>query len=240
MLWVLLASLPVGVLIGIVGIGGLLLPALLGQVTGDPHLAAGTSLFAFLFTGLVAAVDLVRSGRLERRSALPLAAGAAPGALVGSLVAGLVPGPVLVGLLAAVCLVSGVHNLLSTPSGGRRRLPTLAMVVVALVVGALSAMTGTGGPVLLVPVLLALGVETRSTIALALFSQVPIVALAVVGYASARQIDYAWGSAFGVVAALGVLLGTGLGSRAHPAALRRVAAVALVLTGVYLGSTVLV
>jgi len=240
-LWVLVASLPIGALIGMVGIGGLLLPALLGQATGDPHLAAGTSSFAFLFTGVVALIGLARSGGLERRNAVPLTLGAAPGALLGSFGAGLLPGWVMVVLLALVCLGSGVHNLASARGPGDRLTLTVpAMLIVSFLVGAASAVTGTGGPVLLVPVLLALRVEVRVAIGLALFSQVPIVWFAVLGYAVNGDIDYGWGSAFGVIAAIGVLIGMRIATRWHPDRLRQLAAAVLVLTGVYLLGSVLV
>lgn len=241
MLWVLVAALPVGALVGMVGIGGLLLPALIGQLSGDPHLAAGTSSLAFCFTALVALPGLVRGGRLERRNAVPLACAAAPGALAGSLGADLLPGAVLVALLAAVCLGSGLHHLLSDqPHGDRRTLTVPAMLAVSFAVGMLSALTGTGGPVLLLPALLALHVEIRVAIALGLFSQLPIVGLAVVGYAVHGQVDYAWGSAIGVVAAIGVVLGMLLGGRTHPDRLRSLAAVVMVLTGAGLVGSLLV
>lgn len=235
MIWVLVAALPIGVLIGMIGVGGLLLPAVLGQVSGDPHLAAGTSSFAFLFTGMVAAAGLARERRLERRTAVPLALGAAPGALCGSIVAGVLPGGVMVGLLALLCLASGVQNIRRQhESAGRRALPAAEMVAVGFGAGAFSALTGTGGPVVLVPILLALRVDLMTTLALALFSQVPIVTFAVIGYASAHEIEYAWGTASGVAAAAGALIGMRIAGSTHPASLRRLAAVVLLVTSAYL------
>lgn len=235
MLWVLIAALPVGVLIGVVGIGGLLLPALLGQVTGDPHLAAGTSSLAFLFTGLVASAGLLREGRLERRTAVPVGVAAAPGAAIGAVVAGWLPGTVMVLLLALVCLASGVQNLAGKGAGGERpTLPVPTLVIVGFAVGLGSAVTGTGGPVLLVPPLLALGLGVRETVRLALFVQVPIVAFAVAGFAAQGDVAWGWGTAYGLIAAVGVLGGMALGRRIPPGRLRRLAAVVLVLTGLYL------
>lgn len=240
MLLVLVAALPIGVLVGMVGIGGLVLPALLTQVTGDAHTAAATSSWAFLFTGVVAAVVLVRAGTLPRRLALLLAAGAAPGALLGALVNGTVPDAVLVGLLAAITLASGVSNLLPSrrTTGARTDLPAALAVAVGAGVGFGSAMTGTGGPVLLVPVLLALDLAVLETIALGLFVQLPIVSFATAGYLSAGEVDVAWGTAFGVVAAVGMLVGMGVARRTRPEGLRRVAACVLVLTGAWLAGTV--
>lgn len=236
MLLVLLAALPVGILVGTVGIGGLLLPALLAQVTGDAHGAAATSSWAFLFTGVVAAVVLARSGTLPRRLALLLAVGAAPGAVLGALVNGTVPEVVLIGLLAAVTLGSGVQNLRpgARPPGTRTDLPAPVAVGVGLAVGFGSALTGTGGPVLLVPVLLALGVALLETIALGLFVQLPIVSFATAGYLAAGDVDVRWGTALGVAAGVGVVIGMAVARRVHPAGLRTFASWVLVLTGLYL------
>lgn len=240
MLLVLVAALPIGVLVGMVGIGGLLLPALLAQVTGDAHTAAATSSWAFLFTGVVAAVILVHGGTLPRRLALLLAAGAAPGAVLGALVNGAVPDAFLVGLLAAITLASGVSNLLPSrrTTGARTDLPAALAVAVGAGVGFGSAITGTGGPVLLVPVLLALDLAVLETIALGLFVQLPIVSFATAGYLAAGEVDVAWGTAFGVVAALGMLVGMGVARRTRPEGLRRFAAWVLVLTGAYLAGGV--
>lgn len=236
MLLVLLAALPIGVLVGMVGIGGLLLPALLTQVTGDAHAAAATSSYTFVFTGLVAAVVLARAGTLPRRLALLLALGAAPGAVLGALVNGAVPDAALVALLALVTLGSGLQNLWPgrRGSGGRRELPAAVALAVGLAVGFGSALTGTGGPVLLVPVLLALDVALLETIALGLFVQLPIVSFATAGYLASGDVDLGWGTAYGVVAALGMLGGMALARRTRPEGLRRFAAVVLVLTGSYL------
>lgn len=240
MLLVLLAALPVGVLVGTVGIGGLLLPALLAQVTGDAHGAAATSSFAFLFTGVVAAVVLARGRILPRRLALVLGLAAAPGAVLGALVNGTVPDVALVGLLAAVTLGSGVQNLWPNrrPPGTRTELPVPVAAAVGIAVGFGSALTGTGGPVLLVPVLLALDVALLETIALGLFVQLPIVSFATAGYLASGDVDVRWGTALGIVAAVGVLIGMAVARRVRPQGLRRFAAWVLVLTGVYLVGTV--
>lgn len=242
MLLVLAAALPIGLLVGAVGIGGLLLPALLAQVTGDAHGAAATSSWAFLFTGVVAAVVLARSGTLPRRLALLLALSAAPGAVLGALVNGTVPDVVLVVLLAVVTLGSGVLNLWPTgrPPGTRTSLPAPVAIAVGAAVGFGSALTGTGGPVLLVPVLLALGVALLETIALGLFVQLPIVSFATAGYLATGDVDIAWGSAFGVVAGVGVVVGMAAARRARPEGLRTFASWVLVLTGAYLLATVVV
>jgi len=167
---------------------------------------------------------------------------AAPGAVLGALVNGRVPETALIGLLAAVTLGSGVQNLRPTsrPPGTRTELPVPVAAAIGLAVGFGSALTGTGGPVLLVPVLLALDVALLETIALGLFVQLPIVSFATVGYLADGDVDVRWGTALGVVAGIGVVVGMAVARRVRPQGLRTFASWVLVLTGVYLlGSLVL-
>lgn len=232
----LLLALPVGVLVGAVGVGGMLLPAALAGPGGlDPHHAAATSSWAFLFTGVVALVVLLRAGRLSRRTAGPLVLGAAPGAGLGAVVGGAVPGAVLVLLLAAVTLGSGLHHLLGPrPAVRPHPLPAPALLAVGAAVGVGSAMTGTGGPVLLVPVLLALGADLLETIALGQLVQLPIVGSAVVGFWPQGYVDVRLGTLLGLLAAAGALLGLVAARRVPVAGLRRATSVVLVATGGYL------
>lgn len=53
----LVLALIVGVLVGCIGIGGVLLPPVLAYVGGlDLHLATATSMWRFLFTGVVGTI----------------------------------------------------------------------------------------------------------------------------------------------------------------------------------------
>ncbi|MDN4162297.1 sulfite exporter TauE/SafE family protein [Nocardioides abyssi] len=240
----LLLALPVGVvagvLVGAVGVGGLLLPVALAGPGGlDPHEAAATSSWAFLFTGLVAAVVLARTRRVRWRSAGPLALGAAPGAVAGALLGGAVPGSVLVLLLAVVTLGSGLHDLLGPRPAPRDRVlraPTLVALGAAVGVG--SALTGTGGPVLLVPVLLALGVDLLETIALGQLVQLPVVASAVAGSWPQGYVDVRLGTVLGLLAGAGAVLGLALARRVPAAGLRRATSVVLVVTGLGLAASI--
>lgn len=68
----------VGILIGACGIGGVLLVSFL-TVSGilGIHEAAATSLFSFVFTGLLGTWLFQRKGSIAWRLALPVCAGAA-------------------------------------------------------------------------------------------------------------------------------------------------------------------
>lgn len=237
MLAVLLAALPVGVSIGVVGIGGVVLPPALTWLGGlDVHAAAGTSSWCFLFTGLVGTLGYARQQAMPWRFGGWLTLGAAPAAAVGALVNGLLPATVLWLVLAAVTAGSGAYNLLSRSRAPRERpeLPVAGSIAVGVVVGFGSALTGTGGPVLLVPLLLALGVPALTTVAAGQLIQLPLVGFATLGYAAQHSVHFGLGSLLGVVAGLGVLLGTRLARRLRQQHLHRVVSAALVGFGAFL------
>jgi uncharacterized membrane protein YfcA len=231
---VLVLAVPVGVLIGTVGIGGVLLPPALTGLGGlDIHAAAGTSSWCFLFTGLVGTVGYARHQAMPWRFGGLLTLGAAPAAAAGALVNGAVPATALWLSLAAVITGSGAFNLWARPRE-TRELPAAGAVATGVVVGFGSALTGTGGPVLLVPVLLALGVPALTTIAAGQLIQLPIVGFATLGYAAHGSVHFGLGSLLGGLAGAGALLGTRLARRLRGRHLHRVVSAALVGFGAFL------
>lgn len=66
---------------------------------------------------------------------------------------------------------------------------TVALVAVGAFVGFGSALTGTGGPVLLVPVLLTLGVAPLRAVTVSQAVQLPVVVAGSVGYLQTGLVD---------------------------------------------------
>jgi hypothetical protein len=232
---VLLLALPVGALIGAIGVGGVLLPPALVYLGGfDVHLAAGTSSFCFLFTGVVGTLAYARARAVPWALAARLTAGIAPAAVLGALVNGVVSATVVWLSLGTTTLGAGLHRLRARTGGDRGGLGWGAALAVGAVVGFGSAMTGTGGPVLLVPILLLLGMPPLPAIAVSQVIQLPLVGFAVLGYATTRSVDYGLGSLLGVLAAVGVVGGAFVVGRLRQDVLNRVAAVLLVAIGIAL------
>jgi uncharacterized membrane protein YfcA len=232
---VLLLAVPVGVLIGAIGVGGVLLPPALVYAGGlDVHVAAGTSSWCFLFTGVVGTLAYARTRAVPWALTGWLTLAIAPAAVLGALVNGLVSATVVWLLLGAITLGAGVHRLGSRRGGERTGLPRSAALAIGAAVGFGSAMTGTGGPVLLVPVLLVLGMAPVTAIAASQVIQLPLVGFAVLGYATTGSVDYGLGTRLGVLAAVGVVAGAFVVGRLRPQALNRVAAVLLVAIGISL------
>lgn len=100
--------------------------------------------------------------------------------------------------------------------------------------GLASAITGTGGPVILVPILLLLGVAPIVAIAVSQGVQLPVVLAGSVGYLQTGLVDVRLGTLLGLVAALGAVGGAMVAPRVPAAGLRPIMAVACLVAGVLL------
>lgn len=227
-------ALVLGVLIGLSGVGGVLLPPSLVAIAGMPvHEATATSAWAFIFTGLVGTVAFTSRGVVPVGMLWRLAIGAVPGAFAGALLNSRLPaGALLVGL-ALLTLAVGANELLP----GRRHLAvgepgTTALVVIGALIGLGSALTGTGGPVLLVPVLLVLGVDTLPAVAVSQVIQLPVVVTASIGFWQLGQVDVRLGTLLGLAAGAGAAAGAVLATRVDAERLRAVVGGACLVAGV--------
>ncbi len=234
----LVAALLVGVLIGCVGIGGVLLPPALVYVGGFGfHLAAATSVWAFLFCG--AAGTLTYSGRrsVDWRMAAWLGAGVVPTAFAGAWANVALPEGALMALLAALMVFTGADALLRSPVVRQAwRIGAPALLVVGAFVGFGSALTGTGGAVLLVPILLLLRTPVLAAVGVAQAVSLPVAAFSTAGYLHYGSMDFVLGTALGLVAAVGVVVGAQIAHAAPAAALRRVVAMALLCAGLLIAA----
>ena len=239
----------VGVLIGLAGVGGVLLPPglmLLGDLSASE--AAATSLWVFGFTGMVGTIAYARRGVVPWSMAGWLTAGIAPGAFLGARTNAVLPAPLLVGVMAAFTIGVGAHQLRRTrrphdgrtsrpDGGGHPRLRGLGpggLAAVGALVGFGSALTGTGGPVLLVPLLLTLRVAPLRAVAVSQVAQLPVVVAGTAGYLGAGLIDVRLGSLLGVLAGAGAVAGAALAVRIHAERLRTIVALACIAAGALL------
>lgn len=230
----LVSALLVGVLIGCVGIGGVLLPPALVYVGGlDFHLATATSVWAFLFCG--AAGTLIYSSRcnVDRRMVAWLGVGVVPTALVGAWVNVALPEGTLRALLAVLMIVTGVDTLLRSPTVAEhaRHFGAPTLLAVGAFVGFGSALTGTGGPVLLVPILLLLRTPVLAAVGASQAVSLPVAAFSTAGYVLYGSVDFVLGTTLGLVAVVGVVVGARIAHAVRAAALRRVVAITLLSMG---------
>jgi uncharacterized membrane protein YfcA len=168
-----------------------------------------------------------------------LGAGVVPAAFLGARANAALPEALLMTLLAVLMVLTGSDALLRgsrSSGGGGRRLGAPALLAIGAFVGFGSALTGTGGAVLLVPVLLLLQVPVLAAVGAAQAVALPIAAFSTAGFLLYGSVDFALGTAAGLVGAAGVVAGARIAHAAPAATLRRVVATALLCAGLLIAA----
>ncbi|MGE4660105.1 MAG: sulfite exporter TauE/SafE family protein [Arenicellales bacterium] len=224
----------VGILIGAIGIGGVLLVPMLTYVLGiSIHVAIATAMFSYLFTGLVGAFEYSRRGSINWGKGWWLCLGGMPGGYLGAMTAWSTPGIILETVIGTLVFLSGLQAL---RQGGRQdvkggALNAPALCLIGLVTGFASAITGTGGPLVLVPLLLWLKVPTLMAVGLSQIIQIPIALLATGGNLTFGHVDFALGLGLSVILVGGVVIGARVAHQVSRDTLKRIIATALLITG---------
>jgi uncharacterized protein len=194
-------------------------------------------MWAFLFAGAAGTSIYSRRGSVDWRLTAWLGAGVVPTAFAGAWANAALPEGVLMALLAALLVVTGADALLRGPVVEQaRRLGVPTLLAVGAFVGFGSALTGTGGAVLLVPVLLLLRAPVLAAVGAAQAVALPVVVFSTAGYFLYGSVDFVLGTAVGLAAAVGVVVGARMAHAAQAAVLRRVVATALLCAGLLIAA----
>ncbi|NKB56569.1 MAG: TSUP family transporter [Alphaproteobacteria bacterium] len=233
----------VGGLIGAAGIGGVLLVPFLAYVMGiDIHLAITAAMFGFIFAGLMGAVLYARYGSIRWAMAGWLIAGAMPAAFLGAFTASASAAGVLEAAIALLLLFAGSNAL--RPSIQRntaeRVLGPAALIAIGAVTGYGSAMTGTGGPLILVPLLVWLRFPVLTAVGLSQATQFPLASLATIGNFVFGEVDIAIGAAVAVGLALGVAVGAKIAHSVRANRMKRVVAWVTIGVGVFIAARLVI
>jgi uncharacterized membrane protein YfcA len=232
-----------GLSMGATSLGGVLVAPALHALRGEPLAAAvAASSFAFLLTGLLA---LAQSGEsvLERMKAdAPLHVSALLGAGAGAALTAWTPESWIRLWIGAIALASGFHTLWTLQRGHHNPDPSAPdrwpeageLAWIGLTVGVGSALSGTGGPMLLLPWLMARSCPINRLIACALAIQVPIAISATASHLVAGRLDLGLGLGVAAVLVPCAWLGRKAARRAPSRLLRQSAATLLVLAGLWL------
>lgn len=230
-------------LIGSVGVGGILLvPALIYLAGIDVHIAIASCMFSYAFSGLIGAFLYARKGSIRWSSGLWLCAGAMPGAWVGATLVNQLASEWVTLIIAAFVFFAAISSIRTerakflTPtdnheSGTLRTIPRidrpLPLFVLGLLTGTGSALSGSGGPLILVPALVWLNWPVLTAVGLGQLIQIPISLLADVANFRAGTVDLPLALAIAVTLTAGVALGAGIAHRQPAALLRKVVIAAL-------------
>ncbi len=237
-----------GVGITTVGPGGVFVTAALYGLTDLSSAAvAGTASATFVATGVVGSGAYVRSGEFDagraRSATVILSVSAVVGALVGTRANLVLPdrlfGALLAVFLASVGVLIAYRELVGIEPGGvldgsaRRRRGVLALVGAGI--GFLGGMLGVGGPVVAVPVLVALGMPMLRAVAVAQVQSIFLSLFATVGYFAAGAVDVGVAVLVGVPQLVGVVAGWRIAHLVEPRQLRLALSVVLVVVAVVVG-----
>ena len=231
---VTLIGLLAGLLIGTIGIGGVILVPLLSFVLGfDLHFAMASSSLSFLFPGIVGTLTYANKRSIVWEKVLWLSVGIIPAALLGARVNTHLNTDVLVLIVAGLIAFAGINVFINrqNESGVIPDFRKPWLILIGVLVGFGSSLTGTGGPVLLVPILITLHYPALKSIGISQAIQLPIALFAVIGFWLYGQIDLGLGLHLGITQAAGVYIGAQIAHRLPILQLRRLVAIALIGVG---------
>ena len=180
------ANLVVGALVGLCGVAGFLLPmfytAGLGMSVTE---GLALSFAAFIISGALDSWNYKKAGNLDVKFGLKLSIG-----ILGVKLNLIIPEEQVKVILYLVVLLSGISILVrkdGKPEDKKkkgfsieRNLPVTLLL--GAVTGAICSMSGAGGPVLVMPLLVVMGISVRTAVGVALFNSVFIGIPAVTGY----------------------------------------------------------
>lgn len=238
--WLALAAiaLAVGFFIGAVGVGGILLiPALVWLGGADIHRATATALFSFLFTGLAGTWLFQRRGSIDWKITRPILAGALIFSYLGAKVNAMVNAHALTLIIASIIILAGAYVLL--PAGreqasygdDRSRGQPLLLLFVGALSGFGSGLTGAGGPVFSVPMMLVLGFLPLAAIGVSQVLQIVAALFGTLGNLQFGSIEYALAAWVTVFEMAGMVAGAWTAHAASIIVLRRTAAGLCVAAG---------
>ena len=189
-------------------------------------------MMGYLLTGLVGTAVYAANGSIDWAMATWLCAGAMPAALAGAWLSNVLPVPLLEFGIGALALASGLHAWRRPEAAaGRALLGRGLLVLIGMATGVLSAITGTGGPLVLVPAMMWLEVPVLTGIGLAQAVQLPIAALATAGHMLFGAPDILLGALLGVSLAGGSFAGARLAHRLAHSVFKGIVATVLVAVG---------
>ncbi len=228
----------VGTLIGSVGIGGILLiPALALFANLSTQVSMATALFSFIFTGVVGTYMFQRRGSIDWHITIPVCLGAICFGYLGAAVNSMVNATLLNIILSLIIIFAGVYASCSgkgNPSynlSGRPRLHKIGLFGIGAAVGFGSGLTGVGGPVLSVPMMVIMGFAPLTAIAASQVIQIVAAISGTLGNLKYGSINFSVGVWITLIELAGVLVGVRIAHSAETQQLRKFVVMVCILVG---------
>jgi uncharacterized membrane protein YfcA len=237
LIWIALLGVTSGLMIGCIGIGGVILVPALVFLAGIPiQVGIPAAMVAYILSGLVATSIFARNKSIHWGMATWLCVGATPTAFAGAWAVSVVNPRLLEACLGLLTFLSGLNSLKTQnlPDGPEPRLSNGALLAVGAVTGFLSSISGTGGPLVLVPIVISMSVPVLVAVGLSQVIQLPVAIAATVGNVLYGELDLALGSVLAATLTVGSWYGAKLAHVMPRAILRRIVSVVLVVVGTFI------
>ena len=190
-------NLVVGTLVGVSGIAGFLLPIVFTGYLGlDLSLSLALSFISFLTSGIIGSYRYQKQGQMDLRFGILVGIGSIAGAVLGVKLNFMIPLTTAKLFLYIVVLLSGASILFKkdkpdsdseTATDGRSGYTGLLanrpfVLIFGFITGAICSLSGAGGPILVMPILVSLGMPVRIAVGVSLFDSIFIAIPACIGY----------------------------------------------------------
>lgn len=237
LIWILLLGLISGLMIGCIGIGGVILVPAAVFLVGIPiQIAIAAAMFAYIMAGIVGTVVFAHHKSIRWEMALWLCIGATPTAFAGAWAVSIANPRVLEAFLGALAFLSGLNALRTQNAADtkERNVSNNALLIVGAITGFLSSVSGTGGPLVLVPIVISMGVPVLIAVGLSQVIQLPVAVAATAGNILYGELDLVLGGALAFSLTVGSWFGAKLAHTVPRATLRRIVSIVLVVVGAFI------
>ncbi|KRN28749.1 hypothetical protein IV38_GL000954 [Lactobacillus selangorensis] len=188
---IIIANIIIGALVGMTGVAGFLLPILYTSLVFPVNAGLAFSFAAFVVSGTLGTYNYHKLRLLDFPLACKLGIGSFIGAILGVRLNLLLSSATIKTILYWVVLLSGISILIKTrqtTSSNHKQQHQLQknsfLFVLGAITGLICALSGAGGPILVMPLLLLFDCEPHLAVGVALLDSVFISLPAAVGYLS--------------------------------------------------------
>jgi len=225
-----------GLMIGCIGIGGVILVPALVFLAGIPiKISIPAAMAAYILSGFVATAVFARNKSIHWSMALWLCAGATPTAFAGAWAVSVVNPRLLEVTLGLLTFGSGVNSLRTHKiAEDGHTVSSITLLAVGAIVGFLSSVSGTGGPLVLVPILISMMLPVLVSVGLSQAIQLPIAIAATVGNVIYGEFDWTLAGVLAVALTAGSWYGAKLAHSLPRATLRKIVSIVLVIVGTFI------
>ncbi len=235
--WIGLLGIVSGLMIGCIGIGGVILvPALVFLANIPIKVAIPAASLAYILSGLVATIVFARNKSIHWGMAIALCIGATPAAFGGAWAVSAFNQLLLETCLGLLTFLSGLNSLRTQRAAKvvDTGVPNGVLLTVGGVTGFLSSLTGTGGPLVLVPIMISMSVPVLAAVGLSQAIQLPVAVAATLGNVLYGKLDLSLGGVLAASLTVGSWYGAKLAHVVPRTLLRQIVSAVLLLIGAFI------